>query len=118
MAHEHWTVDRLHVALLHSASRQQLLQDVNLTPIENLPAVLDGWAAAAEQLESARPRIEAARAHMKTCGVLPDDQEARGRHRRRVQGRRAARGQPGRPQPGSGVTYRLNCPADVFDTYK
>ncbi|RAS21576.1 hypothetical protein BCL80_1301, partial [Streptomyces avidinii] len=28
MAHEDWTVDRLHVALPHSASRQQLLQDV------------------------------------------------------------------------------------------
>ncbi|MDP5315567.1 hypothetical protein [Streptomyces poriferorum] len=77
MAHEDWTVDRLHVALPHSASRQQLLQDVNLTPIEDLPAVLDGWASAAEQLESARPRIEAARAHMKTRGVLPDDLETR-----------------------------------------
>ncbi|WP_306340128.1 hypothetical protein [Streptomyces sp. AS13] len=77
MAHEDWTVDRLHVALPHSASRQQLLQDVNLTPIEDLPAVLDGWASAAEQLEAARPRIEAARAHMKTHGVLPDDLETR-----------------------------------------
>ncbi|WP_405434825.1 hypothetical protein [Streptomyces anulatus] len=77
MAHEDWTVDRLHVALPHSASRQQLLQDVNLTPIENLPAVLDGWAAAAERLESARPLIEAARAHMKVRGVLPAELEAR-----------------------------------------
>ncbi|MGW0564449.1 hypothetical protein ACWDZ4_28560 [Streptomyces sp. NPDC003016] len=30
---------------------------------------------AAEQLQSARPRIEAARAHMKLRGVLPDDLE-------------------------------------------
>ncbi|MFG2432565.1 hypothetical protein [Streptomyces sp. NPDC048590] len=73
MAHEDWTVDRLHVALPHSVSRQQLLQDVNLTPIEDLPAVLGGWASAAEQLQSARPRIEAARTHMKLRGVLPED---------------------------------------------
>ncbi|MER8269649.1 hypothetical protein ABT007_36315 [Streptomyces griseus] len=52
MAHEDWTVDRLHVALPHSASRQQLLQDVNLTPLEDLPAVLDGWAAAAMRSRS------------------------------------------------------------------
>ncbi|SNX81276.1 hypothetical protein SAMN05421860_1311, partial [Streptomyces microflavus] len=42
-----------------------------------LPAVLDGWASAAEQLEAARPLIEAARAHMKLRGVLPDDLETR-----------------------------------------
>ncbi|MFC8726475.1 hypothetical protein [Streptomyces bacillaris] len=34
---------RLHVALLRSASRQQLLRDVNLTAVGDLPAVLDGW---------------------------------------------------------------------------
>ncbi|MFD4175234.1 hypothetical protein [Streptomyces anulatus] len=98
MAHEDWTVDRLHVALPHSVSRQQLLQDVNLTPIEDLPAVLDGWASAAEQLEAARPRIEAARAHMKTHGVLPDDLETRDvtadilRHAEPRQGNRDDRG--------------------------
>nr|WP_260611414.1 hypothetical protein [Streptomyces sp. WAC04770] len=68
---------RLHVALLRSASRQQLLRDVNLTAVGDLPAVLDGWAWAAGQLEAARPRIEAARARMKTCGVLPEGLEAR-----------------------------------------
>ncbi|WP_239009018.1 hypothetical protein [Streptomyces sp. CFMR 7] len=68
---------RLHVALPRSAPRQQLLQDANLTPIEDLPAALDGWASAAEQFEAARPRIEAARARMKTYGVLPDGLEAR-----------------------------------------
>lgn len=72
MAHEDWTVDRLHVALPHSASRQQLLQDVNLTPIDELPAVLDRWAAAAESLEAARPEIEAVRAYVTKHGALPD----------------------------------------------
>ncbi|ALC31629.1 hypothetical protein ABE83_00335 [Streptomyces sp. CFMR 7] len=76
-ASEGWTVGRLHVALPRSAPRQQLLQDANLTPIEDLPAALDGWASAAEQFEAARPRIEAARARMKTYGVLPDGLEAR-----------------------------------------
>ncbi|WP_406141433.1 hypothetical protein OH828_36995 [Streptomyces anulatus] len=70
MAHEDWTVDRLHVALPHSASRQQLLQDVNLTPLEELPAVLEGWAKAAEQLEAARPLIETAR-RTALGGALP-----------------------------------------------
>ncbi|MEV5687743.1 hypothetical protein AB0L68_31875 [Streptomyces sp. NPDC052164] len=77
MGHEDWTVDRLHVALPHSASRQQLLQDVNLTPIDSLPAVLDGWASAAEDLERARPMIEAVRVSMKVRGVLPEGAEAR-----------------------------------------
>ncbi|MBK3583205.1 hypothetical protein ACFCZ4_34165 [Streptomyces microflavus] len=77
MAKEDWTVDRLHVALPHSASRQQLLQDVNLTPIEDLPDVLDGWAAAAEQLEAARPLIEEARARTAARGALPAELETR-----------------------------------------
>ncbi|MFL3870589.1 hypothetical protein LT966_28810 [Streptomyces griseobrunneus] len=77
MAKEDWTVDRLHVALPHSASRQQLLQDVNLTPIEDLPHVLDGWAAAAEELESARPLIEEARARAAARGALPAELQTR-----------------------------------------
>lgn len=75
MAHEDWTVDRLHVALPHSASRQQLLQDVNLTPLEELPAVLEGWAKAAEQLEAARPLIETAR--RTASAALPLELEVR-----------------------------------------
>ncbi|MFB7453509.1 hypothetical protein [Streptomyces sp. NPDC056194] len=35
---------------------------MNLTPIEALPAVLDRWAAAADALHAAAPRIAAARA--------------------------------------------------------
>ncbi|MFJ9530858.1 hypothetical protein [Streptomyces cyaneofuscatus] len=77
MAKDHWTVDRLHVALPHSASRQQLLQDVNLTPIEDLPTVLDGWATAAEQLESARPLIEEVRARAAARSALPAELETR-----------------------------------------
>lgn len=77
MAKEDWTVDRLHVALPHSASRQQLLQDVNLTPIEDLPDVLEGWAAAAEQLEAARPLIEDARARTAARAALPAELETR-----------------------------------------
>ncbi|MER7952380.1 hypothetical protein ABTY59_33810 [Streptomyces sp. NPDC096079] len=61
-ARETWTVDRLHHALPHSASRQQLLADVHLTPVDELPAVLDRWAAAAETLQNAAGRIAAARA--------------------------------------------------------
>ena len=61
-ARDTWTVDRLHHALPHSASRQQLLADVNLTPIDELPAVLDRWAGAAETLKAAASRIAAARA--------------------------------------------------------
>ncbi|GEB57033.1 hypothetical protein [Streptomyces gardneri] len=60
-ARQTWTVDRLHHALPHSASRQQLLADVNLTPIDELSAVLDRWVAAAEALQVAAPRIAAVR---------------------------------------------------------
>ncbi|MGW9029010.1 hypothetical protein ACWGQ5_33740 [Streptomyces sp. NPDC055722] len=73
MAHDEWTVDGLHVALPHSVLRQQLLQDVNLTRIEELPRRLEGWASAVETLEAARPRIEAARAAMKEHGQLPSE---------------------------------------------
>jgi hypothetical protein len=74
-SHEEWTVDRLHVALPHSALRQKLLADVNLTPLEGLPARLAGWASAAETLEAARPRIEAARAYVKEHGTVPPEYE-------------------------------------------
>lgn len=57
-----WTVDRLHHDLPHSASRQQLLVDVHMTPVDQLPAVLGRWAAAAETLQAAAGRIAAARA--------------------------------------------------------
>ncbi|MGI5484968.1 hypothetical protein [Streptomyces lavendofoliae] len=105
MAREEWTVDRLHHALPHSALRQQLLADVNLTPIDELPAVLARWAAAAEALEAAAPRIEAARADLRP---------GRGPHG----GHRPGRQPPWRAWPGSGVTYRLHLPGDIFDTYK
>ncbi|MFC9262239.1 hypothetical protein [Streptomyces hydrogenans] len=61
-ARDTWTVDRLHHALPHSTSRQQLLADVNLTPLDELPVVLDRWAQAAETLQAAAGRIAAARA--------------------------------------------------------
>lgn len=72
MARTDWTVDQLHHALPNSAARQALLADVNLSPIADLPGVLAPWAAAAEQLEADRPRIEAIRAHYKEHGTLPD----------------------------------------------
>lgn len=73
MAAEKWTVDGLHVALPHSANRQQLLQDVNLTSLDKLPETLASWAGAAENLEAARPRIEEARRLYKKHGRLPDE---------------------------------------------
>ncbi|GAA3935256.1 hypothetical protein GCM10022244_49640 [Streptomyces gulbargensis] len=72
-ARQTWTVDRLHHVLPHSASRQQLLADVNLTPIEELPAVLERWAAVAESLDAAAGRIETARVSAKVTGELPLD---------------------------------------------
>ncbi|MEU9856280.1 hypothetical protein [Streptomyces sp. NPDC047974] len=74
-ARDTWTVDRLHHALPHSASRQQLLADVNLTPLDRLPAVLDRWARAAETLQAAAGRIAAARAHA-AAGRPHDDATA------------------------------------------
>ncbi|MEU6071928.1 hypothetical protein ABZ864_47795 [Streptomyces sp. NPDC047082] len=73
MARDEWTVDQLHHALPHSALRVKLLQDVNLTPIDDLPGKLEGWATAAKTLEEARPRIEAARAYIKEHGELPPE---------------------------------------------
>ncbi|MGW2445787.1 hypothetical protein [Streptomyces sp. NPDC001675] len=72
-SHDEWTVDRVHHALPHSALRQQLLSDVNLTPIEDLPARLQRWTDAAKTLEAVRPGIEAVRAYVKEHGQLPPD---------------------------------------------
>lgn len=72
MTREDWTVDRIHHALPHSASRQQLLRDVHLTPIEELPAVLERWATAAEQITAAADRIESCRVIHKVTGLLPE----------------------------------------------
>ncbi|MEV5282699.1 hypothetical protein ACFYMW_36070 [Streptomyces sp. NPDC006692] len=72
-SHGKWTVDRLHIALPHSALRQQLVTDVNMTGLEELPRRLEGWAQAAETLEAARPRIEAARAYVREHGALPPE---------------------------------------------
>ncbi|MFE7584611.1 hypothetical protein ACFU5Y_23965 [Streptomyces gardneri] len=66
-ARQTWTVDRLHHALPHSALRQQLLADVNLTPIDELSAVLYRWAVAADALQAAAPRIAAVRAQHTTA---------------------------------------------------
>ncbi|WP_030756646.1 hypothetical protein [Streptomyces sp. NRRL F-5135] len=78
MGHEAWTVDRLHHALPHSALRQQLLHDVNLTPIEALPAALDRWTRVVEQLENEAPGIEAARTAAKVGHLLPSHLTAPG----------------------------------------
>ena len=71
-ARDAWTVDRLHHAMPHSASRQQLLADVNLTPLDELPAVLDRWTTAAETLQAAAGRIAAARAQAAAGQPLED----------------------------------------------
>ncbi|MFG3343431.1 hypothetical protein ACGF1Z_00010 [Streptomyces sp. NPDC048018] len=78
-ARDTWTVDRLHHALPHSASRQQLLADVNLTPIDELPAVLDRWAQAAETLQAMAHRIETARVTEKAYGRLSESVSAEDR---------------------------------------
>ncbi|MFG2334288.1 hypothetical protein ACGFMM_32455 [Streptomyces sp. NPDC048604] len=92
-ARETWTVDKLNHALPHSASRQQLLADVNLTPIDKLPAVLDRWAAAAETLQDAASRIEAARAAAQRTAEPAKDLADRTADVLRDAGHRSDRGQ-------------------------
>ncbi|MFC9736058.1 hypothetical protein ACFWG5_34565 [Streptomyces hydrogenans] len=93
-ARDTWTVDRLHHALPHSASRQQLLADVNLTPLDQLPAVLGRWARAAETLQAAEGRIAAARAQA-AAGQPHDDADDRTADIQHDAGHRGDR-QPGR----------------------
>ncbi|MFE1271316.1 hypothetical protein [Streptomyces sp. NPDC058758] len=93
-ARDTWTVDRLHHALPHSASRQQLLADVNLTPLDRLPAVLDRWARAAETLQAAAGRIAVARAQA-AAGQHHDDADDRTADIQHDAGHRGDR-QPGR----------------------
>ncbi|MFW3464524.1 hypothetical protein ACN24M_39060 [Streptomyces microflavus] len=56
---------------------QQLLQDVNLTTIENLALELERWARASEQLEATRPLIEATRACTAGRDALSGELETR-----------------------------------------
>ncbi|MEV6357933.1 hypothetical protein [Streptomyces hydrogenans] len=87
-------MNRLHHALPHSASRKQLLADVNLTPLDELPAVLGRWARAAETLQAAEGRIAAARAQAAT-GTTREDAEDRTADIQHDAGHRGDR-QPGR----------------------
>lgn len=70
-----WTIDGIAHALSVPEQRMRFLRDINLTPLTELPAVLDRWVRHVTALEAARPGIEALRARFQETGQLPAEFE-------------------------------------------
>ncbi|QKV98318.1 hypothetical protein HUT19_42135 (plasmid) [Streptomyces sp. NA02950] len=70
-----WTIDGIAHALSVPEQRMKFLRDINMTPLTELPAVLDRWVRHVTALEAARPRIEALRGQFQETGQLPAEFE-------------------------------------------
>ncbi|MDJ0465046.1 hypothetical protein [Streptomyces sp. H27-C3] len=71
MSSREWTIDGIAHALGVPEQRMKFLRDINLTPLADLPAVLDRWVRHVTALEAAKPGIEALRAQFRERGSLP-----------------------------------------------
>ncbi len=76
MPSEPWTIDSIAHALPHPVTRQKFLAEINLAPVDQLPALLQRWIRVAQEWADAGPRIQALRDHYKQHGTLPADYEA------------------------------------------
>ncbi|CAM5412078.1 hypothetical protein GCM10010329_77120 [Streptomyces spiroverticillatus] len=71
MSSQEWTIDGIAHALGVPDQRMQFLRDINLTPLPDLPAVLDRWVRHVSALEAAKPAIESLRAAAAVGEELP-----------------------------------------------
>lgn len=71
-----WTVDAIAHALPHPELRQTFMRQVNLTPLPDLPAVLDKWVRFVGEWEAGQPEIEELRAYaLEHDGQLPPEHQ-------------------------------------------
>jgi hypothetical protein len=70
-----WTVDRIAHALPHPDARHEFLRLVHLTPIGDLPDLLDRYAQAAESLLAGLPHARALAAQTAATGKDPEFDE-------------------------------------------
>jgi len=69
-------VDRIAHALPHPDARHEFLRLVHLTPIDDLPVLLERYVEAAEKLVAGLPRARALADRIATTGVDPELDEA------------------------------------------
>jgi hypothetical protein len=70
-----WTIDGIAHALTVPEQRMKFLRAINMTPLTELPAVLERWVRHVTALEAARPGVEALRAQFQETGGLPAEFE-------------------------------------------
>ncbi|MGP3951266.1 hypothetical protein [Streptomyces sp. 7N604] len=71
MSSREWTIDGIAHAIGVPEQRQKFLRDINLTPLADLPAVLDRWVRHVIALEAAKPGIQALHAAAAAGEDLP-----------------------------------------------
>lgn len=71
MSSQDWTIDGIAHALGVPEQRMQFLRDINLTPLQDLPQVLDRWVRHVTALEGAKPAIDRVRAAAAAGEDLP-----------------------------------------------
>lgn len=67
-----WTVDRIAHALPHPDARHEFLRLVHLTPIGDLPVLLERYVEAAEKLIAGLPRARALADRIAATGQDPE----------------------------------------------
>ncbi|WP_435058462.1 hypothetical protein [Streptomyces sp. bgisy060] len=75
MSSGEWTIDGIAHALGVPEQRMRFLRDINLTPLADLPTVLDRWVRHVTALEAAKPGIDALRARVAAGEALPAEME-------------------------------------------
>lgn len=58
MSEQQWTIDSIAHALPHPVTRQKFLAEINLAPVDELPAVIDKWVTLVERLEASKPALD------------------------------------------------------------
>ncbi|MFD3516250.1 hypothetical protein [Streptomyces sp. NPDC058657] len=71
MSSQEWTIDGIAHALGVPEQRMQFLRDINLTPLPDLPTVIDRWVRHVSALEAAKPAIDTLRAQAAAGEDLP-----------------------------------------------
>ncbi|MBA2944324.1 hypothetical protein [Streptomyces himalayensis] len=72
-ATEPWTIARIAEAIPAPATRMRFLSEVNLAPVDDLPAVVAKWQKVAEELAAGYERAVQVRDHIERHGQLPPE---------------------------------------------
>lgn len=68
-----WTIDTLAHTLPHPELRQNFWREINLAPVDELPAILERWVRFAERWQADKPRLDALQAYVREHGDVPPE---------------------------------------------